>query len=363
VSLISREFYFFSKQDIIWKPLVHNTWAVVDNKVTSEEFDWKLYFREKYTLKKCHLQSETYFKENSRCPEPRDCMGAVRARNKKIFMLGGHVGLIDGFNRMDDMWILDTDTHRFERIHPVSKPLAHSRMRVVTIDNKVYCFGGILQDKSKLNSIYTFDSDTKEWSEVPVVGTPPTRRCDPVMGVRGHKIYIYGGSEEQLEFPNDIHIFDVDKREWQQPPKKEGPWPTKRIGCVGGIIKNKLYVYGGGDYNKVSETYNALYYDIWSLDLETFTWTNEPATGPRPTGIVFMNSFILGHHLGITEGQKTNIYDTVSKTWSKLDIKGLQANGTCVKTDEALYFVGGYNNIRVDLEAFSFLNQGLSQNR
>jgi len=162
-----------------------------------------------------------------------------------------------------------------------------------------------------------------------------------------------------LEFPNDVHILDLEKLEWQQPLKEEGlPWPSRRIGCSGVVIKNKLYVYGGGDYNKLSERYNKQFYDIWSLDLDTFAWTLEPATGSVPNVSVFMNSFVLGHHMVITDGTRAHFYDTVSKSWSKIDIKGLTSGaGTCVKTDKALYYVGGRNKLKVDLQNFSFLNE------
>jgi len=174
------------------------------------------------------------------------------------------------------------------------------------------------------------------------------------------KIIIYGGSEERLEFPNDVHILDLEKLEWQQHLKQEDiPWPTKRIGCAGVVIKNKLYVYGGGDYNKQTERYDYHYYEVWSLDLDNFTWTLEPATGSIPNVSVFMNCFVLGHHMVLTDGTKAHFYDTVSKSWTKIDIKGLTPGaGTCVKTEKALYYVGGRNKIKVDLKTFSFLNEG-----
>jgi len=119
-----------------------------------------------------------------------------------------------------------------------------------------------------------------------------------------------------------------------------------------------LYVYGGGDYNKLTERYDAHYYEIWSLDLDNYTWNLEPATGSPPNVSVFMNCFALGHHVVITDGSRSHFYDTVSQTWSKIDIKGLSAGtGTCVKTDKALYYIGGRNKLKVDLQNFTFLNE------
>jgi len=282
------------------------------------------------------------------------------AIGKKIVLVGGHIGHVGGFERLGDLWTLDTETHQFEQIYPngTKTLLAHARMRLVTIDNKVYSFGGIKQDKSKLNSICTFDLVTNEWNEVEVTGTPPGRRCDPVMAAREKEIIIYGGSEEHLEFPNDMHVFDIEKLQWKQYPRYEGAWPAKRIGSIGGIVKNKLFVYGGGDYNRVSESYDKLYRDIWSFNLDTLRWTEEPATGDGPSGSVFMNCIVLGHHLVITDGARAHMYDTVSKKWSRLNIQGLLSNsGTCVKTDHALYFVGGKNRLKINLEEFAFLSQ------
>jgi len=173
------------------------------------------------------------------------------------------------------------------------------------------------------------------------------------MDVAGNKIIVYGGSEEKLVFPNDLFVFDTVKCEWQQIPKTE-LWPPRRIGCVGGVINNKLYIYGGGDYNKATETYDHLYHDIWSFDLDTNTWSKEVTSGREPSSSVFSNCFVLGHHLVISDSA-TRLYDTITKTWSKLEIKDFNGIGTCVKTNKALYYVGSSNKSKVDLAPFAFL--------
>uniref|UniRef100_A0A6B2LB19 Uncharacterized protein n=1 Tax=Arcella intermedia TaxID=1963864 RepID=A0A6B2LB19_9EUKA len=279
--------------------------------------------------------------------------------------------------------MFDIETETYQEIHPSHSPPAHSRMRIVTINDTLYSFGGILQDKKKLNQIYTFNLVSKDWEVLPGEGIPPNPRCDPVMYGYKNKIIIYGGSEENLIFPNDLHVFDIDKKMWYKPECK-GNWPSRRIGCFGTVIHQKLYIYGGGDYNRERESYDSQYDEIWSLDLESYTWKQEITTGISPKSPIFSHWFSIGHHIVVIGINHCYFFDTVSHYWDKIEVQQLPPNpviGLCVLANPytnthnhqqdpknpqnkqpssclpnyklALHFLG--LSMKIDLHSFAFL--------
>jgi len=64
-----------------------------------------------------------------------------------------------------------------------------------------------------------------------------------------HQIVVFGGSIKDLAFPSDVHVFDTHTLTWSQ-PQISGEIPTPRIGCNGTVLRDTLYLYGGGDYNR-----------------------------------------------------------------------------------------------------------------
>jgi len=242
---VSKYLYILAHNSITWKMLVQKNWNIQSFTNVPKNFNWKLYYREKcafdQSLDWISIDVEPH-------PPPRQSHGAATVENKLI-IFGGHQILGENFQRQDDIWEYDTVTNQFEPI-TLKKGIipAISRHRVVTIRDKIYSFGGILQSKQKLNSMFTFDFSTLVWEELQVFGQPPEPRCDPVVVAYKNKIIVYGGSVQDLVFPSDVYIFDTESLCWSQPEIK-GAFPS-RIGCTGAVVGNVMYLYGGGDYDR-----------------------------------------------------------------------------------------------------------------
>jgi len=240
-----------------------------------------------------------------------------------MIILGGHQVDGENFRRQDDIWEFDTITNKFEQI--VSKDAqipSMSRHRILSIGNKIYAFGGILQNKQKLNSVFTLDLDTLCWEELKVTGIPPEPRCDPVVVSYGSNIIVFGGSVQDLVFPSDVHVFNTETNHWTQ-PETQGDIPPSRIGSTGVVIGDMMYIYGGGDYDKERRRYKALFTEIWTLNLITYVWSQIHASGDIPKIMDFLNAFVVGNHL-VIEGvwySEPYAFDTVSRRWLQLTNK------------------------------------------
>jgi len=177
LALVSKYLYGLTHNSITWKLLVQKTWNTHFSYVP-KNFNWKLYYREKSVIDQSLDWTSIDVEPH---PPPRQSHGAAAIENKLI-IFGGHQMIGESFQRQNDIWVYDTQTNLFEPITLKQGIIpAISRHRAVTIGNKIYSFGGILQNKQKLNSMFTFDFSTLVWEELQVLGEPPEPRCDPVV--------------------------------------------------------------------------------------------------------------------------------------------------------------------------------------
>jgi N-acetylneuraminic acid mutarotase len=287
-----------------------------------------------------------------------------------MVIIGGHITQReDNFERMDDIWSYDPSSNKFEEIVPIGqKPPKLSRHRVVVVDNLLYSFGGIIQDRTKLNSIFTFDLNTRIWTDLNSVcelkGTPPSPRCDPVVVAYGKQIVVFGGSDKDMCFLSDIHVFDTVTNTWSQ-PTTQGEAPPSRIGAVGTVVRNKMFLYGGGSYDKIVKAYTRTFPEIWTLNLDTWTWELEQFSGVPPSVCDFLSVFNLGNHLFIDGGWYTKpwCYDTVAHSWCAVENAPLQNNNdsSCALLGQTAVYYGGFFNYyrhhlsTIDLTDLSFL--------
>jgi len=354
ISALSKHFHKLSINPITWQLLVEKKWNISNFHKVPKGFDWKLYYREKVAMER-PLTWNNINKDPH--PSPRQCHGAV-AVGDKMLIFGGHQIQGDSFNRQDDMWYFDPKNSEFQEVKTQGVKIPPiSRHRLVVIDNRVYSFGGILHNRQKLNSVYMFDPGALTWEELSVKNEPPEPRCDPVVVAYKHSIIVFGGSIKDLAFPSDIHVFDTKTRTWSRPEVK-GSVPPCRIGCTAAVVRDTLYLYGGGDYNKEERKYSKLFNEMWALDLATFTWSQLTAIGDLPKICDFLNCFVLGNHIVIGGGWCSNPYafDTIAGSWSLLTNASESPvnnnDSSAVHIGNHVYYFGGYfNNYRHHLNA------------
>ena len=126
--------------------------------------------------------------------------------NNKIYIFGGFGRNSNGFSNFNDFYEIEINdasvTSRrinddFDNETLPSERNGHTM--VVTMDNKIYIFGGYGRNSndvfSYLNDSYKIeiDSDTVTSTELTISGTLPPKRSEHTMVVLDNKIYIFGG--------------------------------------------------------------------------------------------------------------------------------------------------------------------------
>jgi len=355
--------FLFTCKEIFSSPSAPGVWKAVAEKmyklhrVLPLSFDYTQYIREKIVWT-FPINWEAV--ETSTRPSGRSRAGVTRVGDK-VLVVGGHTRHNGEFVRERDIWCFDTETDSYSQITTSENagPPQISRLCLESFDDTVYSFGGILQDKTKINTVYSFDLTNKEWKAVNTSGTAPTPRCDPItcaytMNESKKGMIVLGGSQEGLLYYSDVHFFDVVSKTWERVViDNEGPSP--RIGATAAIIDHKLYVYGGAVWDSTTATYTKHYEEMWCLQLGTGPWHWEllPNLGQAPTGtLVNLTAVPIGNHLlveGIMDQPVGFVYDTVTYSWSVLSSgTGLQVNtsnfSSAVLVNSTIYYLCGYRD-------------------
>eukprot|EP00005_Dracoamoeba_jomungandri_P014948 CAMPEP_0174270976 /NCGR_PEP_ID=MMETSP0439-20130205/46359_1 /TAXON_ID=0 /ORGANISM="Stereomyxa ramosa, Strain Chinc5" /LENGTH=278 /DNA_ID=CAMNT_0015360675 /DNA_START=592 /DNA_END=1428 /DNA_ORIENTATION=+ len=177
----------------------------------------------------------------------------TKNNDKKIIIFGGY----DEQGVYHYMSIFDIEscswrTLSTSNIDPNLYPTLRCNSASCLVDNKWYIFGGSAHGKS-LNDLWVLDTETLEWEELKPTGMIPSHRTCSIFLCFRNKLFLYGGgnwdTSERLwkEGYNDIHIFDIELNEWKKlDTTGELPKPTTNVAPCN-LGKNFLYFYGGAD--------------------------------------------------------------------------------------------------------------------
>ncbi|KAF9404192.1 hypothetical protein BGZ94_004316 [Podila epigama] len=134
------------------------------------------------------------------------------------------------------------------------------------VDQKLYLYGG---GGHVTNDLHVLDLVTMNWDCVLAQdGVAPTKRYGHTAVLWDQHIIIFGGSNEYLEYRNDVIVFSLKTRVWSRPDIK-GEVPARYLHSAT-VYKNKMYVYGG--FAKDSKRTYVLD-EMRMLNLETWTWS------------------------------------------------------------------------------------------
>lgn len=197
-----------------------------------------------------------------------------------------HGGIDESEQFLSDTWLLNLSSLKWESLDQKGSPLGalayHSCCVVINFDkfnhknfelyksndvpttrslyNKIkiegiYFFGGIDQYNNNYSDIKILRIGRKpcEWVTPKIEGRPPKPRnsASVVFYEDMNLLIVYGGKNVSgvfSEFYKDIHVLDLEKMIWFN-AKVESQFGDriKRSNHCGGIIKNKMIIFGGID--------------------------------------------------------------------------------------------------------------------
>lgn len=133
-------------------------------------------------------------------------------------------GFVDG-SRVNQTALItrDAGTHTFkgEMCSEGGDIPARAGHSTVMCGNALYTFGGQDDDNNKLDDVWMYDTAAHTWSlcEQAEGALKPTPRCGHTAVVAGGKMFVFGGILELTKELNDLCIFDVATKKWEQAPQ------------------------------------------------------------------------------------------------------------------------------------------------
>ncbi|HLG93907.1 MAG TPA: kelch repeat-containing protein, partial [candidate division Zixibacteria bacterium] len=199
--------------------------------------------------------------------------------NSMVFF-GGY----DLITFQSDAWKLDLATLQWSPL-PSSSPGPPGRVSQTAVydaaHDRMVLYGGFSAGYVEFQDLWTYEFQTGGWVEIPQTSTKPGDRgwASAIYNPRDTTMLLFGGQDLDGNFFNDIWILDLNQMTWRQIPPTSG-WPDTRINPILVLdeMTNTVWMFGGfhrpGDFN---------FQELWSLDLNTFQWTQRPIGSPAPS--------------------------------------------------------------------------------
>ena len=204
-----------------------------------------------------------------------------------------------------------------------SSPIARAEALRVTIDNRLYVFGGFSNDLGPVLRSDVYNPATDAWTQIADL---PKRLTHAGIVADGHDVYVAGGyvgigstGYGQTFGTREVWKFNIDTQQWTSMPQL--PRALASGGCA--IIGRVLHYFGGNDSNRADAG------DHYAIDLDNLAagWQTL-ASMPDPRShfgtVVFNNRiYVIGGQHGNDEGLTTvktvNSWDPASPgAWNTL---------------------------------------------
>lgn len=136
----------------------------------------------------------------------------------------------------------DTRTGRWSE--PSRTPIGLNHSQAATYKGDLYLAGGYLDGEAATNQFWSYDPETKEWTQL-----PPMNMARGAAGsaVVGDKLYVAGGAPQTFGVHSEgsaygtLEIYDFKTGEWSRGP--DMPVPRHHLAAAG--LGGKFYVVGG----------------------------------------------------------------------------------------------------------------------
>eukprot|EP00612_Vaucheria_litorea_P006419 CAMPEP_0171479238 /NCGR_PEP_ID=MMETSP0946-20130122/5282_1 /TAXON_ID=109269 /ORGANISM="Vaucheria litorea, Strain CCMP2940" /LENGTH=512 /DNA_ID=CAMNT_0012010083 /DNA_START=25 /DNA_END=1563 /DNA_ORIENTATION=+ len=195
-------------------------------------------------------------------------------------------------------------------------PCQRSLHVAVVYEDKMYVFGGY-DGSNRVNDFYEFDIQTRKWSIVPALGTPPSPRDRHTGVVHGTNFYVFAGFDGAQRV-NDFFSFNFSESKWSPVSVSSGVAPSSRHSHASVVYSNSMFVFGGydGSYRNDFHEYN----------FSKAGWQQVSATGKVPraryraTCVVHgLCMYLFGGHDGTRHLNDVHVFELEPRVWLTLN--------------------------------------------
>ena len=225
-------------------------------------------------------------------------------------------------------------------------PTQRSGIAAAVVNDKIYVIGGTLENIEAPDGVSTveeYDPQTNTWRQV---ADMPTRRYYPKAAVVNDTIYVFGGWYEvkgvKTEYPVRVEAYDPITDTWTR--KKDMPVP--RVHPAVGAVDGKIFIIGGSTGWGWENERRMDRVDIY--DPATDTWEQGPKMPTRRDaylgGVVNNHIYVIGGY-GPPGGQVLSAieeYDPISCQWQrKKDMLNVKFSFRTAVVEGEIYVIGG----------------------
>ncbi|KDR71309.1 hypothetical protein GALMADRAFT_281901 [Galerina marginata CBS 339.88] len=167
----------------------------------------------------------------------------------KFFVFGGQL------NEMffNDLWAFDLNPLRTRSTWDLWEPASTERPAprtchvCVTHRDQIIIFGGT-DGNYHYNDTWSFNLQTKRWTEFTCMGFIPSAREGHAAAILGNVIYVFGGRGIDGQDLDDLAALNILNRRWYM-FQNMGPSPSGRSGHAMASIGTKIFVLGGESFS------------------------------------------------------------------------------------------------------------------
>ncbi|CAG8710460.1 7724_t:CDS:2, partial [Cetraspora pellucida] len=192
------------------------------------------------------------------------------------------------------------------------------------LPNHIYVFGGFhMYTDEVYNDLYRLNVAEMKWEDVIYLkGVRPSKRINHSASLWNRdKLIIFGGTDDEDQYCDDIVILDLTSMTWER-PEVFGYYPKGRKKHSATIHNDKLYIVGG--YSDSEETAGAVSSEVNCLNLQTWTWEPPISLVPRHSHVsfIFRNRLYIygGYNEEMDREKSLVIMDINTRHVSKIEI-------------------------------------------
>ena len=143
-------------------------------------------------------------------------------------------GGFDGSRWLNDMCIFDFPTATWTQIHNTNGRLTPSTRSCPAWakDDRHVCIQGGYDGVTCKSDFFALNLEMYEWTEMPLLGTPPSPRCFHSCCLYGNRMYLYGGYSGNERLADMYACWILTLNHWSEVDCTHGDAPSRRSSLV-----------------------------------------------------------------------------------------------------------------------------------